>query len=80
MGDQKIVDAISFLGKEKRTNILATNNLDELAKLFILEVNKKLLKKCKDCKQLYTDLYTKHSNYKMLYLQYRQTRLSKGSN
>ena len=58
MGDQKIVDAISFLGKEDRTNILANNKLDELAELLILEINKKLPTKCEDCKQLYTDFYT----------------------
>ena len=58
MGDQNIVDAINFLGKEKRTNTLTTNNLDELNILFLLEVNKKLPKKCEVCKGLYTDLYT----------------------
>ena len=42
MGDKKIVDAICFFRKEDRSNILANNNSDELAKLLISEINKKL--------------------------------------
>ena len=58
MGGQKIIDAISFLRKEKETNTLFTNKLDDLIKMFISEVNKKLPKKCEDCNAIYTDRYT----------------------
>ena len=57
MGDQKIVDAINFLGKEKRTNTLTTNNFDELIILFISEVNKKLPKNARTAKN-YIQIYT----------------------
>ena len=44
MGGQKNVDALSFLRNEKDTNTLVIKKLDDLIKLFILEVNKKTSK------------------------------------
>ena len=58
MGDKKIVDAINFLGKVDRSSILANYNSDELVKLLISEIIKRLPTKCEDCKQLYTEFYT----------------------
>ena len=58
MGSQKIIDAINFLRNEKERNIRATSKIEDLIKMFISEVNKKLPKKCEDCNAIYTDRYT----------------------
>ena len=57
MGEKKIVDAISFLGKVDRSNILDNYKSDELVTLLISEIIKRLPTKCVDCKNFYRLLH-----------------------
>ena len=57
-GNEKLKEAIEFLRKTNKSgNSIITNKTDELIKILMTEMDKRLPRKCNDCHEIYTDNY-----------------------